>query len=89
MMLARKLSLFERSAIFLASFFVVVLAMFRFRIWSMRMTNFFFKTDHWLELVFVFAVASAITMFLVWLLQLEFSIFAGVPARRKNQKRRH
>ncbi|MCD6478318.1 MAG: hypothetical protein J7L44_00340 [Candidatus Diapherotrites archaeon] len=88
-MLARKLSLFERAIIFIASFLVVVFAMFRFRIWSMRMTNFFFRTDRWLELIFVVAVATAIAMFLTWLLQLEFSIFAGVPTPRKRRKRRH
>jgi len=88
-MLARKLSFFERAIIFIASFLVVVFAMFHFRIWSMRMTNFFFRTDRWLELIFVVAVATAIAMFLTWLLQLEFSIFAGVPTPRERRKRRH
>lgn len=86
-MLGRKLGLLERAFIFITSFVIVVYCMFHFRIWSMHMTNFFFRTDRWLELIFVFAVTSFITMLLTWLLQLEFSVVAKTPMRKKKPKR--
>ncbi len=86
-MLGRKLNLLERTIIFLTSFVIVVYAMFRLRIWSTDMTNFFFRTDRWLELIFVFALTSFITMLLTWLLQLEFSVVAQTPLPKKRHKR--
>jgi len=86
-MLGRKLNLLERALIFIVSFVIVVYGMFHFRIWSMQMTNFFFRTDSWLELLFVFALTSFITMLLTWLLQLEFSIVAKTPMPKKKRRR--
>ncbi len=86
-MLGRKLNMLERAFIFVISFVIVVYGMFHFRIWSVRMTNFFFRTDSWLELLFVFALTSFITMLLTWLLQLEFSIAAKTPMPKKRPKR--
>ena len=86
-MLGRKLNLLERALIFIVSFVIVVYGMFRFRIWSTQMTNFFFRTDRWLELLFVFALTSFITTLLTWLLQLEFSIVAKTPIPKKKRRR--
>lgn len=86
-MLARNISKKEKALIFLVSFLVVVFAMVQFRIWSIQQTHYFFRTDRWLEIIFVIATATAITMLLSWLLQLEFSIFTG--GKPVKPRRRH
>jgi len=78
---SRLLSFLEKAIIFIISFAIVTYGMFRFRIWGSDFTKVFFMTDRWPELIFVILVTTALSMFLTWLLRLEFRILADVRER--------
>lgn len=81
--MTRAISFFERALTFIISFAIVVYLMVRFRLWSSDFVWTFYMTDHWLELLFVLLVSIALSMFLTWLIRLEFRVLADVRERRK------
>ncbi len=71
-MLGRKLRFLEKVIIFVLSFAAVLFFGVVFRIWNIEWTFYLFRAEKWVELVFVLAVATGITLLLVKLLQWEF-----------------
>ena len=70
--MGRKLSLVERTMVFIITFFAVIYILFALRIWQLDLQAYFIRADKWLELVFLLAVATAISMIMIQLLQWEY-----------------
>lgn len=83
--MGRKLSLLERTMVFIITFAVVISILSTFRIWQIELQEYFVRADKWLELVFVFAVVTGITMVLVQLLQWEYRKEARIKRRPKKK----
>lgn len=58
-----------RLTVFLIVLIIAISFLFALRIWSSEWSNFLFRADRWLELIFVFAVALALSQIIVKLLQ--------------------
>lgn len=83
--MGRKLSLLERTMVFIITFFVVIFILFTLRIWQLDFQEYLIRADKWLELIFIFAVVTAITMVLVKLLQWEYRIEAKQKPRPRKK----
>jgi len=72
--MGRKLSLTERTLIFIASFVVIVYFLVASRIWQHDFIGYFLKAEKWPELIFVFVVAYGIKIVCTELLQWSFHV---------------
>ncbi|GEM_PF-2344951 len=72
----RKLSFLERTLLFTLTFLLVVIVLSSLRIWQIDFQRYFLQAEKWPELIFLFALASALTMIFTKLLQWEFRIQA-------------
>ncbi|MEM4598381.1 MAG: hypothetical protein QW400_01705 [Candidatus Diapherotrites archaeon] len=79
----KDLPLIERAIIFVASFIIAVYVLVRFRIWGNDFIMYFFRTNKWVDLIFVIAFTTALSMFFIWLLRAEFRFFADVRERTR------
>jgi len=84
-MMGRKLSLLERTMVFIITFAVVISILSTFRIWQADLQQYFIRADKWLELVFVFAIVTAISTVMTHLLQWEYRKEARI--KRKPRKK--
>jgi len=67
-----RLFFWEKVIVFIVSFFLVLFFGVHFRIWSIQWTVYLFRAEKWIELVFVFCVATGITMLFSKILQWHF-----------------
>ena len=80
--MGRKLSLIERTMVFIVSFVAVLYFMSLFRFWQLDFQGYLIRSERWVELIFVFAVAMGVSFILTRLLQWEYRVEAKIKRKR-------
>ncbi len=72
--MGKRLSLLEKTIVFVFSFFAVILFLSNFRIWQLEWQEYLLRAEKWPEIIFIFAVVTALTLILTKLLQWEYRV---------------
>ncbi len=72
--MSRKLSLIERTLIFIASFAMVVWFLVAAKIWEHDFMGYLIKAEKWPEIIFVLLIAYALKIVFTMLLQWNFHV---------------